>query len=336
MNLRKKKIKSDSRETVPNLKKWNTLFKGLFSFLLLLIAIWGFFTLIFSPFQSNGSNNTPSSLTIRKNWNALSNHRKGKVIFARPPKMFILDLHTGRTRIIPNITVAGGRGRPRRGFTPRPFWSPDGKKFIYRFKGEIFISDTSGNKRVIHNPKMKTTRETRWSWWRWKGEDWAIGPSNDRNIIQVNISNPSIVNTLYSGGNISNWCEITGNGKYLIYDALGRKVCVSPTGSKSKTEAINLSGKQICRPCAAPDNRVAALMAPHIKYNIYDPSNGKLIGALHAPEGEELYRLNWSNDPDFAAHMYGSRGNERMHVRKISTGEWVFIGHGWDPDLWVE
>jgi hypothetical protein len=25
-----------------------------------------------------------------------------------------------------------------------------------------------------------------------------------------------------------------------------------------------------------------------------------------------------------------------MHVRQISTGKSVFIGHGWDPDLWVE
>jgi hypothetical protein len=314
----------------------NTLFKSFFSFFILLISLWGFFTLIFIPLQSNGSNHTPHPAAIRNKWNRLSNYKKGKVIYANPPNLLLLDLTTGKTKVIPNITVAGGRGRPRRGFTPRPFWSPDGKKFIYRFQGKIFISDTEGNKKRIHHPRMKTSRETRWSWQHWNGEDWAIGPSKNGNIIQVKISDPSIVKTLYSGGDVSIWCEVTGNRQFMVFDTTDRKVFAGPVGIHSRAEAFKLSGKQICRPCAAPDNRVAALIAPHIRYNIYNPSNGKLMGALPAPEGEELYRLNWSNDPDYAVHMYGSQGNERMHIRKISTGEWIFIGYGWDPDLWME
>jgi hypothetical protein len=33
--------------------------------------------------------------------------------------------------------------------------------------------------------------------------------------------------------------------------------------------------------------------------------------------------------------MYGAAGNTRMHVRRVSTGANLFIGYGWDPDLWV-
>jgi hypothetical protein len=78
------------------------------------------------------------------------------------------------------------------------------------------------------------------------------------------------------------------------------------------------------------------LTVPHLKYFIFDGATGKSLGVLEAPEGEELYRLNWSNHPDFAAHMFGSRGNDKMQVRKISTGGNVFIGYGWDPDLWMK
>ena len=73
----------------------------------------------------------------------------------------------------------------------------------------------------------------------------------------------------------------------------------------------------------------------HRFYLIHDARTGRQVGVLKAPDGEEIYRMNWSNHPDWAVHMYGSEGNARMHVRRISTGEALYIGTGWDPDLWI-
>jgi len=57
---------------------------------------------------------------------------------------------------------------------------------------------------------------------------------------------------------------------------------------------------------------------------------------IKAPVNEEIYRLNWSNKEEFAVFMFGSRGNTRMHITKISNGKSLYIGNGWDPDLWIE
>ena len=81
---------------------------------------------------------------------------------------------------------------------------------------------------------------------------------------------------------------------------------------------------------------MAWLAHGHTHYQIHRAGDGIPCGQLKAPPGEEIYRLNWSNHRDFGVHMYGSQGNTRMHVRKISTGDFIYIGEGWDPDLWVD
>jgi hypothetical protein len=124
---------------------------------------------------------------------------------------------------------------------------------------------------------------------------------------------------------------LTGSGKYVVYDD-GGDIYVTEFGSNE--EGIKISQGQNCRPCASPDDRAAWLKVPHTAYRMYD-AEGRSLGDLNAPEGEELYRLNWSNHADFAVHMFGSRGNTKMQVRKVSSGENLFIGHGWDPDLWL-
>lgn len=297
----------------------------------LVIAIYGYFYL-YPPDSYEGAENIKEK-PIVKAWKKLSNNRKGKVLYARPPRMFILDLNTGVRKEVPNIVVAGASGRMRRGYTPRPFWSPDGKKFIYRYDNNIYISDEKGNKRIINNKLMDKSKETRWSWCYYKECDWALGPSKNKNIIMVKISDPLVVKTVYNKGNVYKHCEMTGNGKYLVYDDY-KDIFVTPAWSHST--GIKISEGQSCRPCAAPDNRVAWLHTSHKEYPIYNASNGKLIGSLKAPEGEEIYRLNWSNDPDFAVHMYGSEDKHKIHVRKVSTGGNIFVADGWDPDLWVE
>ncbi|NIM16577.1 MAG: hypothetical protein GTO45_31735 [Candidatus Aminicenantes bacterium] len=269
---------------------------------------------------------------IVKEWSALSGNRKGKVVFARPPKLFILDLTTGVEKEVPGAVVAGAPGRRLRGKSPRPSWSPDGKRFVYRYNGQIFVSDEKGNKKAIFNELMDCSDETRWSWYRENNIDWVVGPSKEENVILVNVSNPSVVKTAYGGGDVEKHCEITGTGRYVVYDD-GSNIYTTPFGGSVK--GIKISEGQSCRPCASPDDRAAWLPVPHTRYKIYDASTGKFLGDLQPPPGEELYRLNWSNHPDFAAHMFGSRGDTKMHVRKISTGEHVFIGYGWDPDLWV-
>ncbi|MCK4836950.1 MAG: hypothetical protein KAT17_09940, partial [Candidatus Aminicenantes bacterium] len=312
---------------------WMVFSKGLFLFLILLAGIWGLFLLIFSPVHSTDTPETAQAKEIISRWSILSHNRKAKVIYATPPHMMILDLKTGQRKIIPNIVVEGGSGRKNRGLTPRPFWAPDGKRFIYRYHNRVYVGNEKGEKKQLKNKLMNTSKETRWSWWRDNQTDWAVGPSQNGNVILVNISNPSITRTVYRGGDVKWWCEITGTGKYVVVDT-GSDIYVAPTENHS--QRIKISRRQSCRPCAAPDNRVAWLPASHTRYHIFNAVNGHPLGKLLAPPNEGIYRLNWSNHHDFAVHMYGSADNQRMHARRLSTGEFVWIGHGWDPDLWVE
>lgn len=312
---------------------WVTLAKGMISFLILMTALWGFFLLIFSPIQSSNLQETVVIKEMVEGWKRLSENRRGRVIYARPPHMILLDLKSGKRKIVPHIEVEGGSGRKMRGLTPRPFWSPDGKRFIYRFKNKIYISNEKGEKKEIKNALMDASKETRWSWWRGNDIDWAVGPSKEGNIIMINIFDPSITKTIYNGGDVKWWCEVTGNGKYVVYDT-GTDIYVTPVEGRSLP--IKISRRQSCRPCAAPDNRVAWLPGTHTHYYIFNAVNGHPLGKFLAPPNEGIYRLNWSNHPDFAVHMYGSSENQKMHVRRLSTGEFVWIGQGWDPDLWVE
>ena len=312
---------------------WTVFFKGFFMFLVLLGAIWGFFLLTFSTVYSPGPAEKTSVQEMISRWKVISNNRKARVIYAAPPHMMALDLQTGIRRKIPGIVVEGGRGRKNRGLTPRPFLSPDGDRFIYRYKNRVYVSNLKGDRKEIVNAAMDTGIETRWSWWRDGKTDWAVGPSTNGNVILVDISNPSLAQTIYRGGDVLWWCELTGNGKYVVVDT-GRDIYVAPRDHHSGR--IKISHGQSCRPCAAPDNRVAWLPGSHTRYLIFSAVNGHPLGKILAPKNEGIYRLNWSNHPDFAAHMYGSGNNQRLHVRRISTGGYVFIGHGWDPDLWVD
>ncbi|MCK4765862.1 MAG: hypothetical protein KAW12_26920 [Candidatus Aminicenantes bacterium] len=293
---------------------------------------------------------------IVRGWAKMSGNKQGKVIFAQPPKMMILNLKTGITKEVPGVITEGEctpkglvrrtlrrlKGPLPRGYSPRPSWSPDGKRFLYRYKGSIYACDEQGNKKKIKNNRMDCSYETRWSWRVENGEDWALGPSKKGNVIQVKINDPTVVKTVYAGGDVVKHCEMTGTGTHIVY-ARKRDIFVAAVGSKSKEESRKISHGQSCRPCAAPDNRVAWLPVPHERYFIHDATSGKETGVLHAPpppppppKKREIYRLNWSNHPDFAVHMYGSECIEYIHVRRISTGEHLFIGSGWDPDLWIE
>jgi hypothetical protein len=269
---------------------------------------------------------------IAAGWAEFSGRRPGKVVFARPPKMFLLDLMTGIEKEIPGVVVAGAAGRKLRGFSPRPFWAPDGKKFVYRFDNRVYVCDESGRKRVIINGQMDCSEETRWSWYRDGGMDWLAGPSLDKKIILVGVSDPAVVRIAFGGGHVEKHCEITGTGRFVVYDD-GANIYVAPFGGKDK--GTRISRGENCRPCAAADDRAAWLPSPHSRYRIFQAANGRFFGDLPAPPGEEIYRLNWSNLADFAVHMFGSTGNLRMHVRKVATGGYFFIGCGWDPDLWV-
>ena len=269
---------------------------------------------------------------IVSGWARLSGDRKGKIIFAQPPDMIILDLTTAKRKKVPGITVAGAKGRRHRGKSPRPSWAPDGKRFVYRFDGRIFVSDEAGNRQHVKNDRMDCSNETRWTWFRKDGIDWLAGPSEKENVILVKVDDPAVVKIAYGGEDVEKHCELTGTGNYVVYDN-DSDIHVTPFGSREP--GIKISSGQSCRPCAAPDDRVAWLPSPHDRYKIHNASNGMFIRDLSAPENEEMYRMNWSNHPDFAVHMFGSRGNTRIQVRKISTGEHVYVGNGWDPDLWV-
>lgn len=301
------------------------------------IAAVGLFVLLVVSLPSDGTDEavdttTPDKTDLIREWAVLSGNRKGKVIFAQPPGLYVLYLHTGELKRIPGVIVEGSKGRKMRGKTPRPSWAPDGNRFVYRYNKAVYVCDERGSKTVTFNERMDCSDETRWSWRREDNVDWLVGPSTEGNVILVNVSNPAVIKTAYSGGDVEKHCEMTGRGN-VVYDN-GSGIYVTPAYSLEK--GIRISTGQSCRPCASPDDRAAWLMVPHIKYLVFDASTGRALGEVGAPKGEELYRLNWSNLPDFAVHMYGSEGNERIHVRKLSTGEAIFIGSGWDPDLWVE
>ena len=265
-------------------------------------------------------------------WKSLSANRRGKIIFARPPKMFCLDLNTGIEKEVPGVRVAGAPGRKMRGQSPQPFWSPDGQRFVYRFDNRVYVCDETGRKRAVINERMDCSAETRWSWYRDGGSDWLAGPSTDKNVILVKVSDPVVVKTVYGGGNVAKHCEITGTGNYVVYDD-GSHIRVTRFGSSAK--GIVISQGQSCRPCAAADDRAAWLPSPHSRYRIYNAANGQFLQDLLAPPDEKVYRLNWSNEADFAVHADGAGSIVRMHVRKISTGAYLFVGYGWDPDLWI-
>lgn len=307
-----------------------------FFLLSFLLIGFGVFLFLLSHWRDGGDDTpvnavNPEKTALAQNWAAFSGGREGKVVYAQPPFLYVLDLQTGVSKKVPRVVVDGAKGRRNRGKTPRPSWAPGGKWFSYRYNGHIFVCNEKGKRKAIQNDLMDASHETRWTWRSEDGEGWLVGPSKDKHVIMVKISDPSVVKTVFSGGKVDKHCDMTNDG-YIVYDN-GSDIFVAPRNST--TEGIEISSRQSCRPCAAPNNRVAWLPAPHVRYDIHDAVTGRFIKALKAPDGEELYRLNWSNFPDFAAHMYGSRGNTRMHVRKISTGEYLFIGYGWDPDLWV-
>jgi hypothetical protein len=102
----------------------------------------------------------PEASEIVKGWKKLAGERAGKVVFANPPKMMILDLTTGKKREVPGVITAGAPGRRRRGKSPRPFWAPDGKRFVYRYNGNVFVSDEQGK------PVGVGAVKTEWiGWW---------------------------------------------------------------------------------------------------------------------------------------------------------------------------
>ncbi len=274
----------------------------------------------------------PALRDIVKGWEKLSGRRRGKIIFARPPRLMILNLETGLSREVPAIVVAGGKGRTLRGKSPHPCWSADGSRFVYRYAGNIYVGDELGRRTRVGDPRMDASDETSWSWFSGQGQEWVAGPALDGSMIALDPAGRRAGLILHAGLDIRKHCEITGSGRFVVYDD-GGSIYVAPCASAEK--GIRVSSGQSCRPCAAPDDRVAWLGSGHSGYQIYDAARGKWLGSLAAPPGEEIYRLNWSNDPDFAAHMYGSHGNERMHVRRISDGEYLYIGNGWDPDLWL-
>ena len=275
---------------------------------------------------------TVPAQVLARSWAAFSGGRPGKVVFARPPRMFCLDLASGAEKVIPGVVVAGAAGRKLRGRSPRPSWAPDGEKFVYCFDNRVYVSDLEGRRHPVINGLMDCSDETRWSWYRSDGVDWLVGPSIEKNVILVRVSDPAVIRTAYGGGDVAKHCEITGSGRFVVLDD-GKHIRVAPFGSRGKGRRI--SQGQSCRPCAAADDRAAWLPSPHDRYRVFQAADGRFLGDLMAPPGEEIYRLNWSNLPGFAVHMYGSSGITRMHVRKTDSGAYLFIGCGWDPDLWV-
>ena len=299
--------------------------------LLLLAALW---LIGFGHAALGGRANeceSGSAALLARRWAVFSGNRQGWVVFARPPRMFVLNLTSGIEKEVPGVEVAGAPGRRLRGGTPRPSWAVDGKRFAYRFRHRVYVCDPEGRQRQVFNPLMDCSDETRWRWHRYRGNDWLAGPSLQGDVILVNISDPTITRTVYGGGDVKKHCEITGSGRFVVYDD-GEHIRSAPFGGKEPGR--RLSQGQSCRPCAASDDRAAWLPSPHDHYRIVHAANGRFLKNLPAPPGQEIYRLNWSNLPRFAAHMFGDK-DTRMHVRNIDTGAALFIGCGWDPDLWV-
>lgn len=273
----------------------------------------------------------PAPLLARR-WAEFAAGRPGRVIFARPPHMLLLDLSSGGERQIPGVTVAGGPGRRLRGATPRPSWAPDGNRFCYRYDRRVYVCDLEGRKRPVLNPNMDCSDETRWSWARRGDDDWLAGPGCNGDVILVSVADPRNWLTAHGAGDVDKFCEVTGDGRFVVYDN-GSQVRVAPFAGRRPGLAI--SRGQSCRPSASPTDRVAWLAAAHDRYRIHAAADGRFLGDLLAPPGEEIYRLSWSNLPGFVAHMFGSKGNTRMHVREVGSGAALFIGCGWDPDLWL-
>ncbi|MEN8222101.1 MAG: hypothetical protein ABFR36_02475 [Acidobacteriota bacterium] len=304
-----------------------------YSLPLLIIIVLSLFYMHYTGAEPEGPvKNEIKKSVLKKAWKKFSGGRDGKVVYADPPDMVILNLNNGTRKKIAGIVTEGGKGRWQRGKTPRPFWSPDGKFFVFRYSGSIYIADESGIKKQIENDRMNTSKETRWSIIEIEKDYYVFGPSKKRKGIAVNINNPEKVIVLFPHPLIGKHCEVTKDVRFIVYNN-GKNIMVADLEKGGK--GIRISKKQNCRPCASPSLYAAWLPAPHIKYNIHNVKDGKFIKELRAPENEEIYRLNWSNDEEFAVHMFGSRGNTRMHIRKISSGESLFIGNGWDPDLWI-
>ncbi len=307
------------------------LFK--YSLILFVIVISSFFYIHYSSVEpvDNKSNAVDKNI-LKARWEMFSGGREGKIVYADPPNMIFIDLKNGSRRKIPGIITEGGKGRRNRGKTPRPFWSPDGKIFVFRYSGSIYTADESGIKKRIFNKRMDTSNETRWSIIKLNGKYNVFGPSKNRTGIAVSIENPEDLSELFPYPVIGKHCEVTSDCKFIVY---GSRKNIFVADLSSGSPGIKISNGQNCRPCASPSSFAAWLPAPHYKYNIHSIKDGRFIKELNAPENGEIYRLNWSNDEEFAVHMFGSRGNTRMHIRKISSGESLFIGNGWDPDLWI-
>lgn len=296
------------------------------------VLVWGLQT---TRRPARAAQDTPD---LSSGWRHLAGNRLARLIYARPPHLMILDLSTGTRQSIDGIQVAGGSGRRGRGKTPRPQWHPDGRRFLYRHAGKIHLADRSGNIRQIYHPQMNAADETRWSWYAGAEGDWAVGPDRKGHVLMIDTKVPHGVRWLYRGGDVKRWCEMTGDGRHLVFWD-GRDVRLASIQSfdfsKPVTSSRRISSGQACRPAAAPRDWVAWLPSPHTHYNVYDARFGKPLAPIKAPPGEEIYRLNWSNDPDYVVHMYGSTGNTRMHVQRLSTGQRLYVGEGWDPDLWI-
>ncbi len=275
----------------------------------------------------------PPLSTIRKNWMKMSHNRRAKVVFSVPPSLYIHYLDLGKIKKIPSAVTEGGPGRFKRGKTPRPFWNSDGKLIIYRYRGNVYTINENGNKKIILNEKMDRSKETRWSFTIYNNKEWIFGPTLNKTAILIDPEDPSEFLEIFNGGIIDKHCEMTGDGKHIVYDN-GKDIFLSEPNSRSP--GIKLSTGQSCRPCASPSKFVAWLPAPHTKYMVYFAKKGEFHKIFKAPENEEIYRMNWSNMEKYTVHMYGSRGNTKMTVRNFYTGESLFIGYGWDPDIWVE
>lgn len=297
----------------------------------IITAVWLILFLLSPGFTPSAFPRPGQPDRLGTQWRRLAGSKIGKMVFARPPYMYILNLPAATEKIVPGVIIEGGPGRKNRGKTPRPSWAPDGRFFSYRFSGHIFVSDESGQKKEIAHPLMDVSDETRWTWSRRKDGDWLVGPSIRRHVILVSITEPRRLQILYNGGDVIKHCELTG-GDYVIYDN-GETIFSTPAFSHKK--GIPLSHGQSCRPCASPDNRAAWLPFPHDRYIIHDAASGSQLSILAAPPGEEIYRLNWSNLPDFAVHMFGSEDNNRIFIRQTVSGASIYTGCGWDPDLWV-
>ena len=301
---------------------------------LILLVFTGFLFLKYIDIDLKGKREQIKDFgSIKDKWGIFSSGKKGKLIYAVPPDMFILYLHSGINRKIDGIRTEGGPGRFNRGKTPRPFWNSSGSYFVYRYRSYVYLSDENGKKRIIFNKLMDRSKETRWSFTVYKGKEWIFGPSLKKTGILVDPKNPDNFIEIFKLPEIDKHCEMTADGKHMVYDN-GKDIFLKKIDSS--LPGIKISEGQSCRPCASPGKFVGWLGAPHIKYLLFYSKNGKLFKELSAPPNEELYRLNWSNYEKYAVHMFGSRGNTKITVRNIENGDSLYTVNGWDPDLWIE